>query len=229
MTLQPHEDVPAQGTTYGNGDHRIIGAHFDKMAEKYKIGSKKVEWIGPIVVFEALQAEINKRSLNNNDLFILDLGTGHGELGEHFKQKHNGTVHVTGVDLSQEMLKRATEGKHIDRAIHSGAEDLPWSPSNEFHIVTCVGVLDFIENTQNFAKEVTRVLKPGGLFGFCYEPQGTEFPGVKSIKHHTPTLRGQFERNGAEIITIEEQPSIFKNFITGVPVTNNIMVGRMPD
>lgn len=198
------------------------------MAPTYDVGCENVKWEGPIAVFEALQTEIDRRLLNADTLSVLDLGTGHGQLGDLFKKSRHGNTHVTGVDIAEKMLKEAVEKQHIDIAIHGNAEEMSWALNGEFDIVTCVGVLDFIYDTPSFAGEVTRVLKPGGFFGFNYEPQGTEFPGVESIKHHTQTLQRQFERNGAKILTIQERPEIFTNFRTGIPVTNNIMIGTMP-
>lgn len=221
MQLEPKAFIPAEGETFPD-----VGGHFRRMAPKYDDGCGKVNWQGPVAVFEALKAEITRRHyfLAAENLRALDLGTGTGLLGELFKNAYPGT-HVTGVDLAEDMLAQARTKQRIDKGILGSVTDLSWARDHSFDVATCAGVLDFIEDTESFAAEITRALKPGGLFALTFEPNGTENPGVKTLRHHPDTLRGQFERRGAHILSVTSLLPAYKNYITHAPVENAVLLG----
>ena len=208
-----------QSPTYND-----VRAHFDRMAPTYDAGCEKVKWRGPNLVYHALQDHIDSQRLLGGTT-LLDLGAGSGRLGHLFKRQ-NPATHVTAVDLSGEMLKIAKESGNADITRQGDATDLSWSESAQFDFVTCVGVLDFIDDTKKFTAEVARVLKPGGLFGITYEPFGTSREGVKSHQHVTHELESQFRAAGANLIEIQSAPHIFTNFKTGAPVRNNVLIGQ---
>lgn len=217
MSQPPAPYIPAQGSTY-----KDVGGHFDRMAGQYKAGSAKVGWIGHTALFDTIRKHAQGPNFTPR---ILDLGTGNGELGELFKARHDDAF-VVGVDLSQNMLELARQGGHIDVAIHGSATDLSNFANNSFDHVTCAGVLDFIEDTATFASEVSRVLKPGGLFGFTYEPLGTQNPGVKTFKHDPGTLRLQFAEHNSRLLETTAVTPVYRNFRTGEDVENHVVIGQ---
>lgn len=97
---------------------------------------------------------------------VLDVGTGGGLLAEELRQID---LRVTGFDLSQKSLAAAKAygqntvnqvDYHVGNAIH-----LPY-PMKSFDIVVSADVLEHIHDWPSAIKEISRVLKPGGLFLF---------------------------------------------------------------
>lgn len=88
---------------------------------------------------------------------VLDIGAGAGIVEQmNFKGMASSIV---GIDLD----KRVLENPWVDEAHHGDASDTPFS-DNEFDIIICDNVLEHIAEPDAFIKEVSRILKPGGLF-----------------------------------------------------------------
>ena len=77
--------------------------------------------------------------------------------------------HVTGIDPAEEAIEAArrharTEGLEIGYDVGVG-EQLPYADFS-FDAVVCVDVLEHVTNLDKVLLEVSRVLRPGGLFLF---------------------------------------------------------------
>lgn len=96
-------------------------------------------------------------------LKILDIGCGGGLLSEEFA-KHG--AEVTGVDISENSIKIAQQHaklNNLEIEYKVGiAENLPFTEN--FDVVVCTDVLEHVENLEKCLSEVTRVLKPSGIF-----------------------------------------------------------------
>lgn len=93
---------------------------------------------------------------------VLDCGMGPGRLlAELARQGWS----VAGVDLSGEMVARARERLpgSAERLVHGTVESLPFAPES-FDAVVATGVLEYVEDLPRALSEVSRVLRPGGLF-----------------------------------------------------------------
>jgi 2-polyprenyl-6-hydroxyphenyl methylase/3-demethylubiquinone-9 3-methyltransferase len=95
---------------------------------------------------------------------ILDVGCGGGFLSNAL-----GSVgfDVTGIDISKESLEAA---KSFDSSksvsyIYGDAYKLPF-PDSSFEAVTCMDFLEHVDKPEQVLKEISRVLKPNGLFFF---------------------------------------------------------------
>jgi ubiquinone/menaquinone biosynthesis C-methylase UbiE len=90
---------------------------------------------------------------------LLDLGCGEGILAL-LKRKD---VHLTGVDLSPDLLKSARDNGY-DRTLIADLTDLPFS-SDSFDYVVSLDVMGHIAKDQKDAvlKEIKRVLRPDGV------------------------------------------------------------------
>lgn len=111
------------------------------------------------------------------DTVWLDLGCGHQILPEwRFSEEEKLTrtcKMVVGVDFDMPSLLRH---RSIRMRVHSGIENLPFSDAT-FDLVTANMVVEHLDDPEKQFKEISRVLKPGGLFIF-----------------HTPNANGYFAR-----------------------------------
>lgn len=95
---------------------------------------------------------------------LLDVGCGGGILAEAFTRL--GMV-VTGIDPSVSSIETAR--RHADQAgvvidYHVGSgERLPFADAS-FDYVSCCDVLEHVQDVDAVLAEISRVLKPGGLF-----------------------------------------------------------------
>jgi len=99
-----------------------------------------------------------------NELIILDVATGTGDLAFELSKFHPASI--TGVDIAGEMLaiaRKKAEGKGLSAiTFKSGdAESLDF-PENTFDFVTVAFGIRNYENLEKGISEMHRVLKPGG-------------------------------------------------------------------
>ncbi len=97
---------------------------------------------------------------------ILDVGCGGGILAEEFARDG---AQVTGIDLSRASIDQAQRharigGLTIDYQV-ADAADMPL-PAASFELVVASEVLEHVPDLEGTLREVSRVLKPEGLFLF---------------------------------------------------------------
>tara|TARA_R110001592_G_scaffold164953_4_gene399104 strand:+ start:1464 stop:2156 length:693 start_codon:yes stop_codon:yes gene_type:complete len=95
-------------------------------------------------------------NFKNKKVKFLDLGCGRGTQIKEFMQIFEGNFH--GIDLSRSEIKNVTV-----KSCNLEEESLDYE-SNFFDIVFSKSVIEHVSNTENFIREVYRVLKPGGVF-----------------------------------------------------------------
>ena len=111
---------------------------------------------------------------------ILDVGCGAGfdlYIAARLTGPHG---RVYGVDLTEAMVARACE--HIQRAgianaevLQVASERLPFK-ENTFDVVISNGVINLSPDKETLFREINRVLKPGGWFGFADVVMEQELP-----------------------------------------------------
>ena len=97
---------------------------------------------------------------------VLDLGSGAGTDSLVAAQMVGGQGHVTGIDMTPEMLAKARAaavemGASNVEFVESEAERLPF-PDASFDVVISNGVIDLIPDKDAVFAEIFRVLTPGG-------------------------------------------------------------------
>jgi ubiquinone/menaquinone biosynthesis C-methylase UbiE len=102
--------------------------------------------------------------MHDADLNVLDVGCGTGRWAELVLNTWPHSK-VTGLDLSQEMLKRAAPRaagypNRLD-LVHGDAQSLPFDDAS-FDIVTCSHSFHHYPDQRGVVAEMARVLKPGG-------------------------------------------------------------------
>ena len=109
---------------------------------------------------------VNRLGLKPDKLDVLDVGCGGGLLSEPFAALG---CNVTGVDRSLPTLNaaRAHAGKSglTIRYLEASAESLPFN-DKAFDVVCCCDVLEHVDDLEKVISEISRVLKPGGVFFF---------------------------------------------------------------
>lgn len=133
---------------------RPVERFFDSAAVSWesRTGAGGYEHLEPLAVALGTLAEKPER--------VLDLGCGTGET-TLFLAREFPSAGIRGVDLSSEMVRRATRKLGLDPSARvsyrvADAAALPW-PSGSFDLVSQV-------NLPVFADEVARVLRPGGSY-----------------------------------------------------------------
>src|SRR2546426_5976339 len=97
---------------------------------------------------------------------VLDLGSGAGTDSLIAAQMVGGLGHVTGIDMTPEMLAKARAaaaemGAANVEFVENEAELLPF-PDESFDVVISNGVIDLIPDKDAVFTEIFRVLTPGG-------------------------------------------------------------------
>ena len=127
---------------------------------------------------------------------ILEVGSGRGG-GSSFVSRYHHPKSITGVDYSKSAIKLSNElHGNVDNLFFKlgDAEDLPFK-DNTFDAVINVESSHCYGNMERFLNEVSRVLKPGGYFGWVdlrakdmVEETGFAFEKSKLTCIHNKTI-----------------------------------------
>ncbi|MEI6242098.1 MAG: class I SAM-dependent methyltransferase [Chlamydiota bacterium] len=132
---------------------------YAQMASNYE---KRVSQEKDYVAFERVPKWIVK-TLHSMEkpIKVLDLGCGTGLSSvEFFKSGY----HVTGIDITQEMINEAKKLPFERLLCHSIEGLLPFD-DKEFDVTVLLGVMEFVMHPKVLFREVKRILKSKGLFG----------------------------------------------------------------
>ncbi len=89
---------------------------------------------------------------------VLDFGSGFAFTANHLAK----TCNVTAVEPSENIIKHAFKSNAYTQ-INGDLSALKSMESEKFDIVLCHLVLEFVQNPKDIVKELTRVLKKGGV------------------------------------------------------------------
>lgn len=115
------------------------------------------------VLYEGIVNELDI----SDESCLLDIGFGNGYLEKMIMKK--GKCHITGIDISEDMVRKAIENnqKYVD----AGAVIFQLGdccnldfPDSSFDAGTTINTIYFWEDTIKGLSEINRVLKPGGVF-----------------------------------------------------------------
>lgn len=96
-------------------------------------------------------------------LRILDLGCGGGQFARYCVSQ--GALHVTGVDLSQNMLGHARTHNAHERIeyVHGSLEDIELL-DNQYDLIVSSLVMDYVRDYDHVVRKVAKALRDGGNF-----------------------------------------------------------------
>lgn len=136
---------------------------FDCAAETYDSVAWLQRKMGDSIVSDVLGRDLPR------DIALIDLGCGTGELlrklaGHQFTQ-------LTGLDLSKKMLGIASEKSPDASFVHADLQSIPF-PDHSFSAVVSNAAIQWCD-PDAAAKEIARILKPGGLLSLNIFVAGT--------------------------------------------------------
>ena len=132
-----------------------------------------------------------KAVLNHPDPYILDIGTGTGDLMFDAVRRLNGKGKFVGLDFSLQMLRLAQAKRHnlLHRAsavfVMGSAMTVPFK-NNTFDGAMSAFVLRNVSDLSLFFAEAFRTMKPGGKFVSLdmFPPSATWFSPLYSVYFH---------------------------------------------
>lgn len=145
---------PINNDIYESLGDRWYTAHDDPVALLRKESATKIAWI---------TAKLRALGLTHR-MKMLDVGCGAGFLTNHFA---NENFAVCGLDISEDSL-RVARNHDATKSVTYVAGDayrLPYDDAS-FDVVTSMDFLEHVDRPAVVVKEISRVLKPGGLFFF---------------------------------------------------------------
>lgn len=165
---------------------------------------------------------------------ILDLGCGPGNYSKYLVDV-KGFRNVQGIDLSEQMIKRATTNVPLGRFTLGDIRKLS-VPASHYHGVVasfCIPYLSYHE-TDKLLADIFTSLKPfGTLYVSCIEGvkcgfEQTSFSAEMAVFVYYYTeefLVGSMEDHGFQVLSVERQPYIG---IDGTVSTDLIIIARKP-
>src|SRR5258708_26763330 len=134
-----------------------IEHNHSRMSEKlletfFEVEEKHWWWIGRKNIIKSL---LNSKGTGSKNI-ILDAGCGTGSNIIFFNQFGR----TYGIDISS-VATKFFRTRGIKNVVTGDVSKLPYK-SNFFDLVTCMDVLEHIENEEKAINEIFRVLKPGG-------------------------------------------------------------------
>ncbi|MBL3703114.1 methyltransferase domain-containing protein [Sulfitobacter sp. BDSS02] len=118
-------------------------------------------YLGPDVVSQR-EDTLRRISVKNGER-VLDIGSGPGFLAAQIADQTGPDGEVIGVDISEQMVTRATQRINADWLSYrcADATDLPFEDAY-FDVVVSTQVAEYVPDVAKFCSEISRVLKPNG-------------------------------------------------------------------
>lgn len=174
---------------------------YNRWAHRYDLEFQNKRYKAP----EKLADKFNNAA---KGLRILDVGIGTGLLAERLKAHHPGS-HITGIDVSDQMLKECENKNIADKLIQIDfqKEAFPFK-DNEFDLVVSSGVFELLKKPDNVIKEMGRVLKPSGDFAFTVFADSSN---GYSCRRHPDALIEESLKSGGLVAESREHFNAFKH------------------
>jgi len=153
-----------------------------------------------IACFKELLEEAKKaeKFSSSGQKITLDIGCGSGE----FLRFHSSFA--IGLDISQEMLKKAREKNNNSSFVLGSALSLPFK-SNSFDFVSSVGLSEYFGDVSSFLGEVSRVAGENSTAIISYTPKSLfnvfrKLWGIKFFERSWGEIERAIEASGFELI-----------------------------
>ena len=149
-----------------------ITKFYDSLGNDYCNNWEKLE--NGMKIIREFETDFIKNNLmamkvnTNQDLMVLDIGSGPGRIAEIVLRDKQ--FKYQGIDISPKMVrvlkdKFKKKPNFIDAKVGDISIGLPYK-ANGFDIITSVRVLKYNKNWPDIIKNISKILKSGGLFIF---------------------------------------------------------------
>ena len=235
LRIDPHDHCGAAMRLAGMGcaepPPRAASAYvatlFDQHAEVFD--SILVDHLG-YGVPDLLRAMLGKHALTRFSR-LLDLGCGTGLAGEALQDIVD---HVTGVDLSENMIAMARERELYDELFVGEIVEFLRRATGRWDLVVATDVLPYLGALGEFFAAVSGHLRRRGVFAFSTESLPPEIiadrpfmVGPKQrFAHAQPYLEAVLAKSGMDVVAIER---IVVRHEEGLPVDGQIFLARRRD
>ena len=109
-------------------------------------------------IYRATISEVKRKLPNIDSLAHLDIGAGSGELIRKLKSQES-RITSFACDYTDTLIE--LEGQKVD-IVDLNKDSLPYG-KDTFDIVTATEIIEHLENPRSFLRDISRVLKPGGV------------------------------------------------------------------
>ncbi|MBD3180352.1 MAG: methyltransferase domain-containing protein [Candidatus Latescibacteria bacterium] len=133
------------------------GSKENDLEKAYNLEAEETGWFGPEVVFGLSYRYIKPGQS------ILDIGTGTGLAALLYIRAG---LKAHGMDISERLLDICRE-KQFESLVRHDLTRTPYPyPDGSMDHAVCTGVLNFFDDLSVVFSETSRIIRPGGLFGF---------------------------------------------------------------
>ncbi len=139
-----------------------LSEHFNSKKNLAEVDTDAADNI--LIAWPKIIEKINSWSKGKTNISFLDYGCGTGTFCEKLRQL--GHQNIIGMDSSVGMIERASKNYGKDITFTRGSADNALS-IKPVDVITGVMVFQFIPNIDEVLKNLTDILKPGGLFIFA--------------------------------------------------------------
>ena len=231
LTLQPDSDVHqywhalAYDQTPKTQPRTMVRGLFDEYAGRFDKHLGQLGYRIPETVSQMILNLHPDRRFN-----LLDLGCGTGLLGM-FLGRIDGAI--VGVDLSLEMIEKATEHGVYARFHNVDLMDaLRDTPGDQYEVIASCDVLIYVGDLSEVIPNALRILKPGGHFVFtCEAAQENEDNLVlrtsQRYAHKRSHVEALCKAAGFASLEVVDIPALRRE--GGEPLPGFIVVARKPD
>ncbi|MEL6996959.1 MAG: tetratricopeptide repeat protein [Pseudomonadota bacterium] len=220
LHLQRHPDDPVakhqiaalRGEVVDRASDGYVKKHFDSFAESFDEVLARLDYRAPEIVAEVVDRLMEGREPIGD---VLDLGCGTGLCGPLIRQH---CKVLTGMDLSEGMLRKAAELKNADGGrIYDHLVEaelvtfLREAPRDCFGMATCVDTLCYFGPLEDMMEALTPALRPGGIMVATVEKcEDLDGPGYLidqsgRYSHTEPYLRQAAAGAGLDFVSSEPQ------------------------
>jgi len=209
----------------GRASNECITQMFDNFARNFDDKLAKLEYQGPELCRVAVAAAIGTPA---RDLVALDAGCGTGLCGPLIAPF---VSHLTGVDLSGQMLAKARAGGHYDELVQAELTEYLESQRARFELIVCADTFCYFGPLEAVLGAAMGALTPGGTLVFSVELAPERLVGERG--HHL-NLHGRYSHSerylvavlaGAGLQLAALAPGVIRNE-GGAPVAGLIVTAR---
>lgn len=187
-----------------------IGEYQGEDADQYESQAAAVGWHGHEIMFGLMYEFVRP------DQSLLDIGIGTGLSSFLF---HKAGLRVSGFDSSPEMLAGCKSKGFRGEILRHDLRNVPFPyETSSFDHVISLGVLNFFADLEPVVREISRLIEPGGIFGFTVEEKNKGQEARYSIRfnraadqadrqfeifmyrHSDEHIRGLLERFGFQML-----------------------------